>query len=250
MTGTVGELVLKDNREQTETLALSEAQAPGWSTCTCASSTRSSSRASSTAPLEALPTNEQLAERNREDSGMTRPELAVALAYSKIHLYAELLDSDVPEDPHLSGELERYFPAPLPQRFADQIRDHRLRREIIATQVINNMEHGGGITFAFRCTRRAARRRPRSPARTPPRGTSSHAHAVGGDRGARQQGRRRGSGAHAARGTPAGGARVALAARPPRAAARHRRDRALLLAGAAALQDARCGCSAPPTWSR
>ena len=56
----------------------------------------------------------------------------------------------MPEDPHLSGELERYFPAPLPERFADQIRGHRLRREIIATQVINNMEHGGGITFAFR----------------------------------------------------------------------------------------------------
>jgi glutamate dehydrogenase len=100
--------------------------------------------------LEALPTTEELAERSREDRGLTRPELAVALAYSKIRLYSELLDSDVPEDPHLSAELDRYFPAPLPERFREDLRDHRLRREIIATQVINNMQHGGGITFAFR----------------------------------------------------------------------------------------------------
>jgi glutamate dehydrogenase len=150
MTGTVGELVLKDNREQTETLSLAETHAAGMVDVHMRFLDALEQSRKLDRELEALPTNEQLAERNREDSGMTRPELAVALAYSKIDLYAELLDSDLPEDPHLSGELERYFPAPLPQRYADQIRDHRLRREIIATQVINNMEHGGGITFAFR----------------------------------------------------------------------------------------------------
>jgi glutamate dehydrogenase len=150
MTGTVGELVLKDNREQTETLSLAEAHASGMVDVHTRFLDALEQSRKLDRELEALPTNEQLAERNREDSGMTRPELAVALAYSKIDMYAALLDSDLPEDPHLSGELERYFPAPLPQRFADQIREHRLRREIIATQVINNMEHGGGITFAFR----------------------------------------------------------------------------------------------------
>jgi glutamate dehydrogenase len=150
MTGTVGELVLKDNREQTETLSLSETQASGMVDVHMRFLDALEHSRKLNRELEALPSNEQLAERNRESGGMTRPELAVALAYSKIDMYAELLDSDLPEDPHLETELDRYFPAPLPQRFAEQIRAHRLRREIIATQVINNMEHGGGITFPFR----------------------------------------------------------------------------------------------------
>ncbi|MEA2418618.1 MAG: glutamate dehydrogenase [Thermoleophilaceae bacterium] len=100
--------------------------------------------------LEALPDTDEVEERRAAGGGLTRPELAVLLAYSKVTVYSALLDSDLPEDPHLTAELDRYFPAPLPQRFAEQIRAHRLRREIICTQVINNMEHGGGITFAFR----------------------------------------------------------------------------------------------------
>jgi glutamate dehydrogenase len=150
MTGTVAALVLKDNREQTETLSLAESQAAGMvDVHTRFLETLQSSR-NLDRELEALPSNDELAERNREDAGLTRPELAVMLAYSKIELHAQLLDSDVPEDEHLSAELDRYFPAPLPQRFAEEIRAHRLRREIIATQVINNMLHGGGTTFVFR----------------------------------------------------------------------------------------------------
>ena len=49
--------------------------------------------------------------------GLVAPELAVVMAYCKIHLYAELLDSDLPEDPYLADDLERYFPAPLPERY-------------------------------------------------------------------------------------------------------------------------------------
>jgi glutamate dehydrogenase len=150
MTPAVTELVLTDNYEQAETLSLAEAQATGMVDVHTRFLEMLEHSRKLDRELEALPSAEELAERNREDRGLTRPELAVALAYSKIDLYAELLDSDVPEDPHLSTELDRYFPAPLPERFADQIRGHRLRREIIATQVINNMEHGGGITFAFR----------------------------------------------------------------------------------------------------
>jgi glutamate dehydrogenase len=100
--------------------------------------------------LEALPDDEALDERKREHQRLTRPELAVLLAFSKIHLYAELLDSDVPEDPYLSGELEAYFPSPLPERFGAAMRSHRLRREIAATRVVNNILHGGGTTFVFR----------------------------------------------------------------------------------------------------
>ena len=52
--------------------------------------------------------------------GLVAPELATLMAYGKIYLYAELLESDLPEDPYLIRDLERYFPAPLPERYAEQ----------------------------------------------------------------------------------------------------------------------------------
>jgi glutamate dehydrogenase len=72
------------------------------------------------------------------------------MAYCKIHLYAELLESDLPEDPYLGHDLERYFPPPLPERYADEMQSHRLRREIIATVVANQLVDRAGTTFAFR----------------------------------------------------------------------------------------------------
>ena len=77
------------------------------------------------------------------------PELAVLLAYTKSQLYEELLASDVPEDPSLGQELDRYFPDSL-RRFAAQIADHPLRREIIATRVANTVVNLAGTTFAYR----------------------------------------------------------------------------------------------------
>src|SRR3954449_2094574 len=91
-----------------------------------------------------------MSDRAAEGTGVTRPELATLIAYSKLDLYRELLDSDVPEDHYLSAEFEAYFPSPRPARFGRRMRDHRLRREITATRVVNNMLHGGGTTFVFR----------------------------------------------------------------------------------------------------
>jgi glutamate dehydrogenase len=72
------------------------------------------------------------------------------LAYCKIHLYSRLLDSELPEDEHLHHDLERYFPPPLPARYGDRMGAHRLRREIIATIVANQLVDRMGTTFAFR----------------------------------------------------------------------------------------------------
>jgi glutamate dehydrogenase len=150
MTEAVAGLVLKNDYEQTETLSLADAQSAAMIDVHARFLERLETKAKLDRELEALPGGEELMERKHDHRGLTRPELAVALAYSKIYLYAELLDSDVPEDAHLSAELDRYFPAPLPERFGELMHAHRLRREIIATQVVNNMLHGGGTTFAFR----------------------------------------------------------------------------------------------------
>jgi glutamate dehydrogenase len=100
--------------------------------------------------LEFLPSDDELAERRKSGAGLTRPELAILLAYSKIWLNNHLLASDVPEDPYLSTELERYFPAQVRQRFARAITHHRLRREIIATATTNSLVNRMGPTFVPR----------------------------------------------------------------------------------------------------
>ena len=102
--------------------------------------------------VEFLPDDKELGERRRRGQGLTRPELAVLLAYAKITLYDELLDSQVPDDPYLGRELARYFPKPLVRDFADAVARHRLRREIIATQLANSMINRGGPTLIARIT--------------------------------------------------------------------------------------------------
>jgi glutamate dehydrogenase len=100
--------------------------------------------------LEFLPDDVELVERRNRGEGLYRPELAVLLSYSKIRLYQQLLDSNVPEDPFLSAELARYFPEPLRERFPELIEAHRLRREIVATQVTNSLVNRMGISFVVR----------------------------------------------------------------------------------------------------
>jgi glutamate dehydrogenase len=82
-----------------------------------------------------LPDDATLAERKAAGRGLTRPELSVLSAHAKMDLFAEVLRSDMPDDPYLIGVLERYFPEPLRKRFQKEIRGHRLRREIIASMV-------------------------------------------------------------------------------------------------------------------
>ena len=102
--------------------------------------------------LEFLPDDEELSERKDQGEGLARPELAVLLSYSKITLYQQLLASDIPEDGYLSGELIRYFPRLLQQRFSKLMPQHRLKREIIATQVTNSLVNRMGASFALRMT--------------------------------------------------------------------------------------------------
>ena len=100
--------------------------------------------------LEFLPGDEEFAERRKRGVGLTRAELSVVLSYSKIWLSTHLLASDVPEDSYLSSELERYFPAPVRERFPRAIPRHRLRREIIATATTNSLVNRMGPTFVAR----------------------------------------------------------------------------------------------------
>jgi len=110
--------------------------------------------------VEFLPSDEELEARKAEGRGLTRPERAVLLAYSKITLYEALIHSDLPEDPYISTALERYFPAVLRERFRGQIWKHPLKREIGATHVTNSMVNRVGSTFVHRIQEQTGARPP------------------------------------------------------------------------------------------
>ena len=100
--------------------------------------------------IEFLPTEDEFTERRKQRLGLTRPELAVVLSYSKIWLSNHLLDSDLPDDPYFANEVQRYFPAPLRKRYAREITRHRLKREIVATQTTNSLVNRMGPVFVTR----------------------------------------------------------------------------------------------------
>jgi glutamate dehydrogenase len=150
MTDEVARLVLRDSYTQTQALSLARAQAPGMLDVHDRLIRNLEQAGKLDRSLEALPDAEEIGDRTTAHLGLTQPELAIVLAYSKITLYAALLESDLPEDPYLARELAAYFPAPLPARFPEQMERHHLRRAIIATHVTNSLVDRAGTTFAFR----------------------------------------------------------------------------------------------------
>jgi glutamate dehydrogenase len=100
--------------------------------------------------VEFLPDDMALTERRRRMEPFTRPELSVLLAYAKLSLHDDLLESTVPDEPYLARELDRYFPKEVDARFPDALEHHRLRREIIATQLGNSMINRGGPSLMVR----------------------------------------------------------------------------------------------------
>ena len=100
--------------------------------------------------IEFLPSGEQMSERIKDGKGMTKPELAVLLAYGKRSLYTALLDSELIDHAYFEHDLAGYFPKAVVARFGHLIRDHPLRRELIATIVANQVMNSEGITFVSR----------------------------------------------------------------------------------------------------
>ena len=100
-------------------------------------------------PLEFLPDDEVILERMKQGIGLTRPEIAVLLSYSKIVLYDDILASRLPDDPFFEEDLRNYFPTPLRKKYAADIARHRLRREIITTVITNELVNRVGINFIY-----------------------------------------------------------------------------------------------------
>jgi glutamate dehydrogenase len=150
MTNEVAQLVLRNNYLQT--LALSLAQRRGLEDLGFQQRLMQTleQRGDLDRGVEFLPDDMTLADRRKRDVPLTRPELAVLLAYAKLTLYSDLLESKVPDDPYLGRELGRYFPKEMSVAFPEALQGHRLRREIIATQLANSMINRGGPTLMVR----------------------------------------------------------------------------------------------------
>ncbi|WP_298575284.1 NAD-glutamate dehydrogenase domain-containing protein [uncultured Luteimonas sp.] len=150
MTDEVAQLVLWDNYRQNQALSLMERMSVSRLGSKQHFIRTLEQQGLLDRQIEYLPSDAEIAERKSRGEGLTRPELAVLLSYSKLVAFDELLRSDVPEDPYLSKELQRYFPKPLQKKYAQAMEEHRLKREIIATAVTNTMINRMGATFLLR----------------------------------------------------------------------------------------------------
>jgi glutamate dehydrogenase len=144
MTEEVGRLVLRNNYLQSLSISLAQRRGPGDLGFARRLMQMLEQEGRLDRHVEHLPDDGTLTERGLRGEGLTRPEIAVLLAYAKLSLYDRLLDSSVPDDPYLGRELQRYFPSELRTQFPDAIDSHRLRREIIATQLSNAIVNRGG----------------------------------------------------------------------------------------------------------
>jgi glutamate dehydrogenase len=152
MTDDVAQLVLDDNRAQTLALMIARTQSLAMVNVHARYLDSLEAEGYLDRRLEFLPTDKQIAERLSNGSGLRAPEFAVMIAYTKNADVSEILDSDLPDDPALVEDLLAYFPAVMRERFPEAIRAHRLRREIIATGIVNNMVNLAGISFDHRMT--------------------------------------------------------------------------------------------------
>ncbi len=100
--------------------------------------------------LEFLPNDEEISERKAQNRGLALPELSVLISYSKGDLKEALISQRAGDDPYLAGEVFSAFPQTLTDKFGDNVQSHRLKGEIVATQVANDLFNHMGIVFVHR----------------------------------------------------------------------------------------------------
>jgi len=150
MTDEVAALVLRDNYFQTQVLSVTNRIAPQLLDAQARFMRYLEKGGRLNRAIEFLPADEEIDERRQDGKGLLAPEAAVLLAYSKIWLNDELVASPLTDDPWVATALLRYFPSLLQEKYADYMPKHPLRREIIATHVLNSMINRVGSTFVHR----------------------------------------------------------------------------------------------------
>ncbi|MCW4353478.1 NAD-glutamate dehydrogenase [Hoyosella sp. YIM 151337] len=150
MTEEVAELVLDDNRMQNELMGTSRANAASLLPVHTRQIADLAANRGMDREIEALPDEEEIGLREKRGEGLASPELATLLAHVKLAIKSDLLASDLPDHDVFASRLPEYFPKPLQERYADTIKHHPLKRQIVTTMIANQAIDNGGITYTFR----------------------------------------------------------------------------------------------------
>lgn len=106
---------------------------------------------------ENIPDTEELDLLDKTGNGLQRPVLAVLQAYVKMHVYEELLKTELPKDAYLTDIYRNYFPESLQEKFDEEIFGHQLTSEIISTVLTNKVVNQGGMSFYYRVSQKSGR---------------------------------------------------------------------------------------------
>ncbi|MCX4396283.1 NAD-glutamate dehydrogenase [Streptomyces sp. NBC_00053] len=150
MTDEIGRLVLRNNYAQNVALANATSQSTSLLHAHQRFMRRLGRDGDLDRGLEFLPADRQIRELLNGGKGLSQPELAVLLAYTKITAARELIRTSLPDDAHLQTLLHAYFPEQLREQFPEAVDGHALRREIITTVLVNDTVNTGGSTFLHR----------------------------------------------------------------------------------------------------
>jgi len=150
MTEDVADLVLKNNYRQTQAISIATEEAL-YRTEEYRRLVNSMEAAGKlNRELEFIPADDIITERKAKGGGFTRPELSVLISYVKGDLKEELINSELPDNASLITEIECVFPSILVKKYKKELHGHRLRREIISTQIANDLVNHMGISFVER----------------------------------------------------------------------------------------------------
>lgn len=150
MTDDVAALVLADNIAQNALLGISRVTAPQMLGVHRRQLTDLTKARGLDRKLEALPTDKEIERRLEVGVGLTSPELATLTAHVKLSLKDDLLATELPDNDFFAQQIPQYFPTAVRDRFETEIKAHPLRRQIVATMLVNEVIDNGGITYAYR----------------------------------------------------------------------------------------------------
>ncbi len=149
MTEDVASHVLRHNYSQTRAISIAEACADKDIDAYSRLMNRLEQEGLLNRVLEHLPSRETIRNMKTNHENLTRPEISVLIAYAKIAVFNGIVDSDVSEDPYFEKFLISYFPKGV-HKYQSYMQQHRLKREIIATQLANLIVDLGGANFYHR----------------------------------------------------------------------------------------------------
>ncbi|TCZ66101.1 NAD-glutamate dehydrogenase [Roseicella aquatilis] len=139
MTEEVAHLVLRDNAQQHLAVTLEERAGAAALPAQAMLMDRLEAAGVLDRAVAGLPDAATLRSRIAAGEALTRPAICALLPLAKLWLTDALEASDLPDDPAFGPVLAAYFPKPLRERFPDLIARHRLRRDLVATAIANEV---------------------------------------------------------------------------------------------------------------